>query len=113
MKLINYYKNLGISQDLLYSLNKELRIPEITNFQELTEKMYDTRLESLNEMKSEKWPYDIQMSGKEIDSELSMPTNEWKRKINILYKSGKYTVGFARPGKEAATDYKGITLSLL
>jgi len=108
MKLIDYYGKLGISKDMLLSLNEELRLPNFTNFQELTRSRHEIRLESLNEMKGDKWPYNIRMSGKEIDNELSLSVHKWKRKINILYEFGDYKVGFARPGKEAAIDYKGI-----
>jgi len=105
MKLIDYYEKLGFSEEILLSLNQELGLPYFGNFSDLTNKQHSTRLESLNEIKSDKWHYNLNMTGSEIEAELKNTIEQWKRPITILYESGDYKIGFARPGKEAATDY--------
>ena len=105
MKLIDYYEKLGITEATLISLNQELSLPYFASFSDLTNKQHSTRLESLNEIKSDKWSYNLNMTGSEIESELKKSIEQWKRPITIIYESGDYKIGFARPGKEAATDY--------
>ena len=94
MKLIDYYEKLGFSEEILLSLNQELGLPYFDNFSDLTNKQHSTRLESLNEIKSDKWHYNLNMRGSEIEAELKNTIEQWKRPITILYESGDYKIGF-------------------
>ena len=68
MKLIDYYEKLGITEATLIFLNQELSLPYFASFSDLTNKQHSTRLESLNEIKSDKWSYNLNMTGSEIES---------------------------------------------
>lgn len=84
--LFNYYNKQGIQLETLRLINNKLKLPEerLTSFAKLR------RLGALNEaLKWEKGP------------------DQNHRKIKELYHIGEYTVAIAKPGKEAAPDYKG------
>ncbi|GAI44407.1 unnamed protein product, partial [marine sediment metagenome] len=79
------YKELGISNEILNLVNRELKLPD----ERLTAFARGRRVEALNEALSlEKGP------------------DQEHRKSYIFYKIGDFTLGVAKPGKEAAPDYK-------
>lgn len=84
--LLDYYKKQGIQLETLRLVNDKLKLPN----ERLTPFAKPRRVEALNEaLKWEKGP------------------NQEHRKIKELYHAGEYIVAIAKPGKEAAPDYKG------
>lgn len=85
-KILQQYKEQGITKETLNLINKKLRLPN----ERLTPFARPRRLEALNEaLKWEKGP------------------DQKNRKITELYFLNEYTIAIAKPGKEAAPDYKG------
>jgi len=85
-KILEQYKKSGISSKILSLVNAELKLPNV----KLTPFARPRRIEALNEaLKWEKGP------------------NQENRKVKPLYSIGEYTIAIAKPGKEAAPDYKG------
>jgi hypothetical protein len=84
---LNDYKKLKISEEKLRLLNKELKLPDVR----LTPFARQRRIDAFNEA---------------INLE-SGPSQE-ERKITILYEIDGYQIGVAKPGKEAAPDYKSV-----
>lgn len=83
---LEYYKKLGISDKTLELINQKLKLP----YEKLTPFARQRRIEALNEALSwEKGP------------------DQLNRKTKILYKLNDYAIGVAKPGKEAAPEYKG------
>jgi len=81
-----YQKNFGLSKDILLSLNQELKISKDLK---LTKFARERRLEALKEALSwERGP------------------DQNNRKVTKLYFFKEYTLAIAKPGKEAAPDYK-------
>ena len=85
-KILQQYKKSGISSETLSVVNAELKLPNV----KLTPFARPRRIEALNE--ALKWE--------------KGPTQE-NRIVTKLYSIGEYTVAIAKPGKEAAPDYKG------
>lgn len=85
-EILDYYKGLGISEQTLSFLQKELRVPQAR----LTALARPRRLDAVREALT--W-------GKG-------PSQE-ERKTTALYVFGEYSVAVAKPGKEAHPDYKG------
>ena len=83
----NYYQKLNIEASTLRLLNDELKLPDVR----LTPFARQRRIEAFNEA---------------INLE-SGPSQE-ERKITILYEVDGYQIGVAKPGKEAAPDYKSV-----
>lgn len=81
-----YYYNLGISKKILQLLNKELKLQ---SYNRLSSFARQRRIEALYEALS--W---------------EKGSSQENRKVNNLYKLEDYIVGVAKPGKEAAPDYK-------
>jgi len=106
--LREYYSKLGIGTELLLRLNQELRVE---NFTGLTKKVHEKRLKSLNQAKGELWNHGPSMTSEEITDELKthhLAMSNWKRIVTPVYSVGGFTIGTARPGKEAASDYNRI-----
>jgi len=106
--LRDYYANMGLDENLILRLNKELRVP---SFAKLTNEIHEKRLASLNQAKSELWDHGPTMTTEEITKELKSHHGnmaKWKRKLNPVYSVKGYTIGSARPGKEASSDYNRI-----
>ncbi len=81
-----YYYNLGISRSTLQLLNKELKLQ---TYNRLSTFARQRRIEALYEALSWK-----------------KGSSQENRKITNLYTLDDYIVGVAKPGKEAAPDYK-------
>ena len=106
--LRDYYLAMGISNNQICALNRELRIPNISS---LTEAVHEKRLQSLNQAKSNVWNHGPVMSGESIKNEVQehhMDMSQWQRYRNPVYQVKGFTIGAARPGKEAAHDYGNI-----
>jgi len=106
--LRDYYREMGLSEAKIQLLNQEL---SITNLSGLTEEVHEKRLRSLNEAKTNHWNHGPKMDGASILDEVNnhhMNMSQWQRSLNPVYKIKGYTIGAARPGKEAAHDYNRI-----
>jgi len=106
--LREYYHTVGLSDKEIIQLNAEL---QVKTFKGLTEEVHDKRLQSLNQAKGTRWHHGPAMTGKQITEELQIlhtKMSTWNRKSSPIYRVGDYTIGAARPGKEAAIDYTNI-----
>jgi len=106
--LRDYYLEMGLTENQLFLLNQELRIPK---FSGLTEKVHNKRLHSLNQAKSNNWDHGPRMNSKSILNEVqdhNMDIRKWQRHLNPVYHIKGFSIGAARPGKEAALDYANI-----
>jgi len=106
--LREYYGEMGLSEAQIILLNRELGIPNLSN---LTEAVHEKRLQSLNQAKSNTWNHGPQMNDESIRNEVQehhMDMRQWKRYLNPVYQVKGFTIGAARPGKEAAQDYTNI-----
>lgn len=82
-----YYYNLGISRSTLQLLNEELKLQTYSRLSAFARQI---RIEALYEALN--W---------------EKGNSQENRKITNLYQLNNYIVGIAKPGKEAAPDYKG------
>lgn len=80
-----YYHKLGVSTEVLRKINQELRLPEKGITALARERRKEAVAEALTFEKGE---------------------SQERRKKTVLYTLGEYTVVVAKPGKEAAPDYK-------
>lgn len=106
--LREYYHAVGLSDSRIRQLNDELRVE---SFKGLTESVHEKRLQSLNQAKGDRWHHGPAMTGEQISEELQTlhtKMSTWNRKIFPVYRVRNYTIGTARPGKEAALDYARI-----
>ena len=106
--LRDYYSEMGLSEAQILTLNRELRIPNLSG---LTEAVHEKRLQSLNQAKSDVWNHGPEMDGESIRKEVQqyhMDMSKWQRCQNPVYQVKGFTIGAARPGKEAAQDYSSI-----
>jgi hypothetical protein len=106
--LREYYHNVGLTDSDIENLNEEL---QVLTFKGLTESVHPKRLQSLNQAKGTRWHHGPAMTGKQITEELKMlhtKMSTWNRKASPVYRVDEYTIGAARPGKEAALDYTKI-----
>src|SRR3989344_2008204 len=85
-QILKQYNKTGVSKEQVLLLNSLLKLPE----EKLTPSARPRRIEALNE--ALKWE---KGEGQE------------HRKITKLYFLGDFTIAIAKPGKEAALDYKG------
>ena len=84
--ILQQYKKLGISSKVLHLVNKELKLPN----ERLTPFARARRQEALKEALSWKKGPD-----------------QKNRNVTKLYSIKEYTIAIAKPGKEAAPEYKG------
>jgi hypothetical protein len=106
--LRDYYSKMGLDENLILKLNNELRVD---SFSGLTNDVHQKRLQSLNQAKSGLWDHGPSMTSEEITEELKthhLDIPKWKRNISPVYSIHGFTIGAARPGKEAATNYDRI-----
>ena len=106
--LRDYYSRMGIETELLMRLNHELTVGTFTG---LTKLVHEKRLKSLNQAKGNLWNHGPVMTFDEIDAEVQLhhlDLSKWKRKVTPVYSVGRFKIGAARPGKEAAVDYNKI-----
>ena len=99
---------MGLSETQILTLNRELRIPNLSG---LTEAVHEKRLQSLNQAKSDIWNHGPKMDSESIRNEVQeyhMNMSQWRRYQNPVYHVKGFTIGAARPGKEAAQDYSNI-----
>ncbi len=85
-KILEQYKKSGISSETLSIINAELKLPNV----KLTPFARPRRLEALKEALN--W---------------DKGHSQENRKVTALYTIGGFTIAVAKPGKEAAPDYKG------
>lgn len=106
--LREYYHKLGISDAQIMQLNQELKVDTFTG---LTKAVHEKRLKSLNQAKSDIWNHGPEMTSQEISDELKthhLDMTKWNRILSPIYSTQGFNIGAARPGKEAAIDYKNI-----
>lgn len=106
--LREFYHSVGLNDSDIKQLNEEL---QVETFKGLTEVVHEKRLQSLNQAKGPRWHHGPDMTGKQISEELQTlhtKMSTWNRKSSPIYRVGDYTIGAARPGKEAAIDYTNI-----
>jgi hypothetical protein len=87
-EVLAYYKNLKIPEQTLKKLNQIIKLPNFS----LSKFATPLRLEAVNEALKWKKGYDQE-----------------NREVTKLYFVREYTAAIAKPGKEAAPDYKGCT----
>ncbi|MDP3026711.1 MAG: hypothetical protein Q8N63_03310 [Nanoarchaeota archaeon] len=87
-EVLIYYKKLKISENTLKRINQILKLPNFS----LSKFATPLRLEAVNEALKWKKGYD-----------------QDNREVTKLYFVREYTAAIAKPGKEAAPDYKGCT----
>ena len=107
--LLEYYAEMGINEAQVRALNEELKVD---SFSGMTVKVHSRRLRSLNEAKGDNWDHGPPMAEEEIKHDLNrfhMEMSAWNRSFSEVYRIGNFSIGVARPGKEAATDYALIT----
>jgi len=106
--LRQYYHQMGLDDSQIIKLNNELRISSFTG---LTDLVHEKRLKSLNQAKGGLWNHGPSMTSEEISEELKayhQDMTKWKRERSPVYSIHGFTIGAARPGKEAATNYNRI-----
>lgn len=106
--LRQYYHQMGLDNSQITELNKELRVSSFTG---LTNEVHEKRLKSLNQAKGDIWGHGPLMTSEDISEELKtyhLNMGKWKRERSPVYSIHGFTIGAARPGKEAATNYDRI-----
>lgn len=104
--LREYYNSIGISNEVLESVNKELTIGNIDS-KEMINSSTQIKREMMLEAEKTTYKHDfietkIHKSRRENPDDI----NKWIGKLEIYYSEGDTIVGAIKPGKEAAIDYK-------